>query len=254
MKAKKQFGQNFLHNSSTLEFIANSLYAKPGDTVVEIGGGTGNLTKYLTAIPEIHLFVIELDKDCIPILQAIHSHIIHANVLDVDFTFAARQKVVGNIPYYITKPIITHLYQYRTAIISAVLMVQYEVARLLCAHPGESEYSGYSAYVQSFSRVEFLRKVNKDEFSPQPSIDSAIVQLTFLPDDPEIGDQNKFSDFIFSCFRQPRKTLMNNLKIHYSSEKICSVLHEMELRSDIRAEALSSDVLKVLFLNLRARR
>lgn len=252
MKAKKQFGQNFLHNRHTLEFIVASLALKSGDTVVEIGGGTGNLTKFLVVIPEIKLFVIELDNDCIPILQSIHTDIVHDNILNVPLAFAERQKVVGNIPYYITKPIISHLYTYRHSVETAILMVQYEVARLLCAHPGESEYAGFSAYVQSFADVQLIKKVSKGEFSPAPTVDSALVQLTMLPDDMRISDRDALNDFVFMCFKQRRKTLLNNLKAKYALPILKDVMQKIGFRPDIRAEALSIKEITDLYLLLNS--
>lgn len=246
MRAKKQFGQNFLHNQHTLEFIVRSMMSSPGDTIVEIGGGTGNVTKLLAKIPDISLFVVELDRDLVPLLQQLKATVIEGNILDIPLTFAAQQKIVGNLPYYITKPIITHIRKYRNSIDFAVLMVQYEVAKVITALPGESDYSAFSAYIRSFSTPELLKKVSKGEFNPQPNVDSALVKLTIIPDDPAI-DADAFADFIFSCFRQRRKTLTNNLKSLGKNEAVVAFLEKTGYRSDARAEMVSVDDFKALF-------
>ena len=242
MKAKKRFGQNFLHNKNTLKFIANRVKEYGAKNILEIGGGTGNLTKFLLEIPNINLKIVEIDRELIPILLELtneDAEIIESNILDYPINYADNIVVVGNLPYYITKPILMHIYKYKNYIDRAILMVQYEVAQNFTASPSTKQYNAFTVFLNSFAEVKFLKKVKKGEFSPAPNVDSALVELKIDKKHDDVYEADGFVDFIFSIFRERRKTVVNNLSRSYEKEFVINILKKCDIPVNIRAEALS---------------
>ncbi len=252
MRAKKSLGQNFLHNKDTLEFIIDKLNIKKGDTVVEIGGGTGNLTEYLIEKESIDLKIIEIDDELVDRLKDIagdKAEVIKNDILKYPLDFTHNIIIVGNIPYYITKPIIKHIYKYREHIKRAILMVQYEVAKAFTAKPSEDNYNAFTLFLRNFADVKFLKKVNRGEFTPRPKVHSALISL-HIRDKKNIYDKPDFIEFIFMCFRHKRKTLSNNLKKKYDKEKVNGILDKLAIKRKVRAEELMLEEIKMIYKKL----
>ncbi len=218
LKPKKSLGQNFLRDENILHKIVESLDLRSGDVVVEIGSGQGALTKHLSEKP-IKLIGIEVDERAVRLLQERFDEkleLIHRDVLEVDIDELAQRngrkvRIVGNIPYYLTSEILFWLFDARTAVIDAMLMVQFEVARRLVAPPKNKEYGILSIFTQFYTECEMLFKVSRNCFFPKPEVDSAVVQFKFREQLPNC-DEKLFRLIVRSTFGQRRKTLRNGLK------------------------------------------
>ena len=222
-RPKKSFGQHFLHEKRYIERIVSSISPKPEDVVVEIGPGEGALTLPLLAAAG-KLTAIELDTDLIPDLQARAAavgelRIVHSDVLKVDFTALARElgaerlRIAGNLPYYISSPILFHCVDHAAAIRDMHFMLQKEVVDRMAAPPGSKTYGRLSVMLQLRCTVEPLFKVPPGAFRPPPKVDSAIVRLTPLPADalPD-ADARLIDRLVRAAFGQRRKTLGNALR------------------------------------------
>ncbi|WP_372613677.1 16S rRNA (adenine(1518)-N(6)/adenine(1519)-N(6))-dimethyltransferase RsmA [Halomonas sp.] len=221
-RARKRFGQNFLRDAGVISRIVHAIHPRTGERLVEIGPGQGALTEPLLEAAEGHLEVIELDRDLIPGLRvqffAYPGFIIHeGDALKVDFRVLRGEgeplRVVGNLPYNISTPLIMHLLQAGDAVADMHFMLQKEVVDRLAADPGGSEWGRLSVMAQYHCRVESLLKVPPEAFVPRPKVDSAIVRLTphaALPD--RAADEVLLFDLVRQAFGQRRKTLRNNLK------------------------------------------
>ena len=222
-RPKKSFGQHFLHEKRYIERIVSSISPKPEDVVVEIGPGEGALTLPLLAAAG-KLTAIELDTDLIPDLQARAAavgelRIVHSDVLKVDFTALARElgaerlRIAGNLPYYISSPILFHCVDHAAAIRDMHFMLQKEVVDRMAAEPGSKVYGRLSVMLQLRCTVEPLFKVPPGAFRPPPKVDSAIVRLTPLPAHllPD-ADAKLIERLVRAAFGQRRKTLGNALR------------------------------------------
>lgn len=222
-RPKKSFGQHFLHEKRYIERIVSAIAPRPEDVVVEIGPGEGALTLPLLASAG-KLTAIELDTDLIPGLQARAAsvgelRIIHSDVLKVDFTALARERgverlrIAGNLPYYISSPILFHCVDHAAAIRDMHFMLQKEVVERLAAGPGGGDWGRLSIMVQYHCRVEHLFNVGPGAFNPPPKVDSAIVRLVphaVLPHPAK--DHRLLERVVREAFNQRRKTLRNTLK------------------------------------------
>lgn len=250
IKAKKSLGQNFLKDQSVIENILNVAEVGPNDWVLEIGPGTGALTKVLAPRVE-KLIAIELDHQLVERLQkhfidSKNVSILEGNILDIHLEellqetgFHARPfKIIANIPYYITAPIIRTLLSLKHQPQSMTLMVQDEVADRLASEPGDM--SLLSVMAQFYADVEKKLFVPKEAFDPVPQVDSAVIHI--VPKrvyDPE--EDRKIFRFVRAGFAARRKTLANNLSagLSISRETAEEKLRRLGLRTDIRAQALS---------------
>jgi 16S rRNA (adenine1518-N6/adenine1519-N6)-dimethyltransferase len=222
-RPKKSFGQHFLHEKRYIERIVNAIAPRPDDRVVEIGPGEGALTLPLLAAAG-RLTAIELDTDLIPDLQTRAAsvgplEIIHADVLKVDFTALAqrlavpRLRVAGNLPYYISSPILFHCVEHASAIADMHFMLQKEVVDRMAADPGSKVYGRLSVMLQLACRVEPLFTVPPGAFRPPPKVDSAVVRLVPLPaHERHDADPLRVHAIVKAAFAQRRKTLANGLK------------------------------------------
>jgi 16S rRNA (adenine1518-N6/adenine1519-N6)-dimethyltransferase len=235
VQTKKRLGQNFLLDANIVEKIADAATIQLGDATLEIGPGFGALTKAISK--RLPRFVaVELDAD---LAQFIRTEFPLVNLVEQDFLtvplsqFAQEKKlkVLGNIPYAITTPILFKLIDEREHIESAVLMMQDEVAKRLSAVPRTKEYGILAVQLQAFAKVEYLFRVSKNVFKPKPDVNSAVVRLNFYSGDLgfEIG---KFRKLVRTAFRMRRKTLENNLKGFFQ-------IHDVEFNFRQRAEELS---------------
>ncbi|NII56296.1 16S rRNA (adenine(1518)-N(6)/adenine(1519)-N(6))-dimethyltransferase RsmA [Luteibacter sp. SG786] len=222
-RPKKSFGQHFLHEKRYIDRIVSSISPKDGDTLVEIGPGEGAMTMPLLAVAR-RMTAIELDTDLIPGLQqraaAIGElRIVHSDVLKVDFSALAaelgaeRLRIAGNLPYYISSPILFHCVEHAAAIQDMHFMLQKEVVDRMAAEPGSKVYGRLSVMLQLACRVTPLFTVPPGAFRPPPKVDSAVVRLVPLPADQRpAGDPAKIHAVVKAAFAMRRKTLANTLK------------------------------------------
>jgi 16S rRNA (adenine1518-N6/adenine1519-N6)-dimethyltransferase len=245
-RPKKSFGQHFLHEKRYIERIVSAISPKPDDVVIEIGPGEGALTMPLLAAAG-KLTAIELDTDLIPDLKARAAavgqlEVIHADVLKVDFTALAHERgvdklrVAGNLPYYISSPILFHCVEHARAIEDMHFMLQKEVVDRMAAEPGSKVYGRLSVMLQLVCRIEPLFEVPPGAFRPPPKVDSAVVRMVPLPPEqlPQ-ADPARLYAVVKAAFSQRRKTLSNALKQVMDAEAIKSA----DVDPKARAEALS---------------
>ena len=251
---QKRYGQNFLIDEHVLGKIIRSAGITEEDFVIEIGPGIGTLTQYLAASAR-EVAAIEIDDALIPILEDTLSGydnvtVIHDDVLKVDLTRLAEEKnggrpvkVVANLPYYITTPIIMGLFENHVPLDSITFMVQKEVADRMQTGPGSKDYGALSLAVQYYARPELVANVPPNCFMPRPRVGSAVIRLTRHEKPPvEVQDEKLMFGIIRASFNQRRKTLVNGLgnapELHLPKEKTAAVLEEMGLSPSVRGEAL----------------
>lgn len=220
-KARKRFGQNFLHDHGVIQRIVACIGPKKGQRIVEIGPGKGALTEGIISVTE-RMDVVELDRDLIPILKvnlfrfpelAVHE----ADAMKFDFTSLKTDeqsiRIIGNLPYNISTPLIFHLLSQADVIEDMHFMLQKEVVDRLAARPGDSLYGRLSVMTQYYCTVESLFIVGPESFDPAPKVDSAIVRMTPYKSLPYTADNiKKLEDMVRIGFQQRRKTLRNNYK------------------------------------------
>ncbi len=227
-RPRKRFGQNFLHDQGIIQRIIDAVNPQPGDTLVEIGPGLGALTEHLLRAAG-ELQAVELDRDLIPHLQqelaplgelTIHN----ADALKFDFSTlfqGDKLRLVGNLPYNISTPLIFHLLEKPGLIRDMHFMLQQEVVERMAAGPGGGDYGRLSIMVQYHCRVDKLFTVPPGAFNPPPKVYSAIVRLVPYEQPPvDVGDEAQFAKLVARAFTQRRKTLRNNLKGLLDSEAI----------------------------------
>ena len=253
-RAKKRLGQNFLTDEKAVETILDVSDITKEDTVVEIGAGLGFVTEHLVKLAK-KVYAVELDEDMVAELNKIDAdnlEIIHKDILKTDLSeFGNNLKVVANIPYYITSPILAHLLgevddldnKNRKHISQVVLMVQYEVAKRLCANEKapSKEFGLLSILAQFWAEVEFIQKVGARSFFPAPKVDSAIVKLT-VKNEPLLKLKNYefFRKTVKACFATRRKNIKNSLvNAGFSKNAVEKTLQELEINENLRGEALS---------------
>lgn len=252
---QKKYGQNFLIDTHVLDKIIQAAEITKDDFVVEIGPGIGTMTQYLAAAAG-GVAAIEIDKALIPILQDTLSGydnvtIINDDVLKVDLKSLAEQyhggkpvKVVANLPYYITTPIIMGLFEKHVPVESITVMVQKEVADRMQVGPGTKDYGALSLAVQYYAEPYIVANVPPNCFMPRPNVGSAVIRLTVHPEPPvRVKDEALMFSIIRASFNQRRKTLQNGLshaaELGITKEMAVSVLEEMGLSPSIRGEAMT---------------
>ena len=264
MPSKPRLGQNFLRDTHAIERIANALGDLRGETVVEIGPGQGAITRALAA-RAARVTAIELDSALAERLRAEFTPdrltVVEADILDVDFDAIATQAgkrlaVAGNLPYYITSPILLKLAASHASLDRAVLMVQREVADRIVAAPGSRDYGLLSVTVQMYGHVEALFTLPPEAFSPPPDVHSTVFRWRFAPRFDELGvEEQNFLRFVRQAFAQKRKTLANNLRAAgFGPDAIQSALNAASIPPQARAEALSIEELASLWVNLEKRK
>ena len=248
IRASKRLGQNFLVNEDVVNSIVSRAEIAVGDNVLEIGPGLGTLTQKLIEAGAI-VKAVEIDAKMINILATTlegyqNVEIIHADVLEVDLEqlFGGQAfKVVANLPYYITTPIVMTLLEQKLPITQIVVMMQKEVAERFTATPGGKEYGAVTVAVQYFSAPELLFEVAPQSFIPEPAVTSAVVQLKLRNEKPVmLIDEDKFFAVIKAAFAQRRKTLSNNLRAYgISSEALQNLSATTQIDFSRRGETLS---------------
>lgn len=252
---QKKFGQNFLIDSNVLESIIRGAEITKDDFVLEIGPGIGTMTQYLCEAAR-QVVAVEIDKMLIPILEDTLSEydnveVINQDVLKVDIKSLAEEKnngkpikVVANLPYYITTPIIMGLFESGVPIDSITIMVQKEVADRMQTGPGSKDYGALSLAVQYYATAKVILNVSATCFMPRPNVDSAVIKLTRHKEPTvNVADEKLMFKIIRASFNQRRKTLVNGLKnsteLSFSKEQIVKVIEKIGKPETIRGEALT---------------
>ncbi|HZB89701.1 MAG TPA: 16S rRNA (adenine(1518)-N(6)/adenine(1519)-N(6))-dimethyltransferase RsmA [Terracidiphilus sp.] len=262
MPAKPKLGQNFLHDQAAIRRIVAALGDCSARTVVEIGPGRGAVTRALAPACQ-HLLAIELDPLLAAQLReefpASHVTVLQQDVLAFDFAAAAAQAgqqlaVAGNLPYYITSPILLKLAASHAALTHAVVMMQREVADRVAAAPASRDYGVLSVIVQLHGPVEKLFTLPPGAFSPPPDVHSTVIRWRFAPRFVEFGlDESSFTPFLRLAFAQKRKTLANNLRAAgIAPAAIQQAFTAAGIDAQSRAEALGIEQLAALSQSIAA--
>jgi 16S rRNA (adenine1518-N6/adenine1519-N6)-dimethyltransferase len=258
--AKQRLGQHFLGDPGWRERIARAIRVSPHGMQsipeasakefcwIEVGAGHGEMTEHLlrSGAPVI---AVELDPPLVASLQRLaHNQpnltVVKGDVLETDLAVLAagrRIRIYGNLPYYITSPILHRFFQFADLIDEAHIVIQLEVAERLVADPGGKEYGYLSLITQYYARPDLALRLPPEAFRPPPGVDSALVSLRFPGEGAgmQISDAPAFLEFVKTCFAQKRKTLSNNLRSQAKPERVRQRLQELNLREDARAEQLS---------------
>lgn len=252
---QKKFGQNFLIDTHVLEKIIRSANITKEDFVLEIGPGIGTMTQYLAEAAR-EVTAVEIDRNLIPILKDTLSgydnvNVINEDILKVDICRLAQEKnggrpikVVANLPYYITTPIIMGLFESHVPLDSITIMVQKEVADRMQVGPGTKDYGALSLAVQYYAQPYIVANVPPNCFMPRPKVGSAVIRLTRYAQPPvQVDDEKKMFRLVRASFNQRRKTLVNGLnnspEVHATREAVLAALEQMGLSPTVRGEVLT---------------
>ncbi|MCM1135194.1 MAG: 16S rRNA (adenine(1518)-N(6)/adenine(1519)-N(6))-dimethyltransferase RsmA [Clostridium sp.] len=260
---QKKYGQNFLIDANILNKIIRAANITKEDYVVEIGPGIGTMTQYLAESAR-GVAAVEIDKNLIPVLRETLSEydnvtVINEDILKVDIGALAEEKnggkpvkVVANLPYYITTPIIMGLLESRAPVLDITIMVQEEVADRMQTGPGSKDYGALSLAVQYYAQPEMVMKVPASCFMPRPNVGSAVIRLTRYQEPPvKVASEEKLFSIIRAAFNQRRKTMANALSnaaslvddkgkpMSITRQEVCGALDKMGLAQTIRGEALT---------------
>ncbi len=252
---QKKFGQNFLIDAHVLDKIIRAAGVTKEDMVLEIGPGIGTMTQCLAEAAR-HVVAVEIDHNLIPILQeTLHGYgnvtVINDDILKVDINQLTEEynhrkpmKVVANLPYYITTPIIMGLFESGVPVDNITVMVQKEVADRMQVGPGSKDYGALSLAVQYYAEPYIVANVPPNCFIPRPNVGSAVIRLTRHEKPPvEVKDSKLMFQLIRASFNQRRKTLQNGLnnspEIHFSREQIAAAIESLGVPASVRGEALT---------------
>ncbi len=259
---QKKFGQNFLIDTTVLDRIISSAEITKEDCVLEIGPGIGTMTQYLAESAR-EVVAVEIDKALIPILEDTLSAydnvtVMNDDILKVDINQIVQErnggkpiKVVANLPYYITTPIIMGLFESHVPLKSITIMVQKEVADRMQVGPGTKDYGALSLAVQYYAKPEIVANVPPNCFIPRPNVGSAVIRLTRYDKPPvQVDDESKMFALIRASFNQRRKTLVNGLGnaagLQVSKEQVLEALEQMGLPATVRGETFTLEQFAVL--------
>lgn len=250
---QKRFGQNFLIDGRVIEKIIAAAEITKEDTVLEIGPGIGTMTQYLAEAAG-HVIAVEIDKNLLPIYEETlgdydNVTIINNDILKVDIHElikgkADKVKVVANLPYYITTPIIMGLFENHIPAESITVMVQKEVADRMQSGPGSKDYGALSLAVQYYAKPYIVANVPPNCFMPRPNVGSAVIRLTSWQEAPvRVKDEKQMFKLIRASFNQRRKTLQNGINnspdLSFTKEQVVNALRHMGLSESVRGEALT---------------
>jgi 16S rRNA (adenine1518-N6/adenine1519-N6)-dimethyltransferase len=265
--ARQRLGQHFLADLDWREQISRAIRVSSQSLVpqlaasgnphcwIEIGAGHGEMTEHLAATGD-PVYAIELDASLARRLQHLTQQfpnvsIVPGDVLQADIAAIAasrRVRIYGNLPYYITSPILHRLFAFADVIDEIHIVIQVEVAERLAAQPNSKSYGYLSVATQYYARPELVFEIPREAFDPPPEVGSALVTLRFPGERAKLGpiDEKKFLDFVKLCFAQKRKTLVNNLRSVAKPARVREALERLALRPDARAEQLSVSLLAAL--------
>ncbi len=262
--SRRPLGQHFLVDANANQRIFTELHPQPDQVWLEIGPGHGELTRKI-AETGVRVLAVEIDSALAAKLRQKTADLANLRVLTGDILTTDLEKevkvygkpvhVYGSLPYYITSPILSRLFQLSEKIVEATIVVQYEVAQRLVARPGSHAYGFLSVEAQWFNTCRILFRIPPQAFRPRPKVWSALVRLTppGRNRDLQVRSEKQFLKFVGLCFRQKRKTLLNNLRQRYGVEGVMTALELSHLTNKIRGEELSIDELVHLFELLEAR-
>ena len=252
---QKKFGQNFLIDGHVLDKIIAGAGVTKDDMVLEIGPGIGTMTQYLAETAG-KVVAVEIDRNLLPILQETladydNVKVIHADVLSLDLEKLVQEenggrpiKVVANLPYYITTPIIMALFEQHVPLANVTVMVQKEVAARMKSGPGSKDYGALSLAVQYYAEPYIVANVPCNCFMPRPNVDSAVIRLTRYEEPPvQVKDEKMLFKIIRASFNQRRKTLQNGLnnssELNFTKDQIAAAIAEAGFSPSVRGEALT---------------
>ena len=252
---QKKFGQNFLIDGHFLDKIIAGAGVTKDDMVLEIGPGIGTMTQYLAEAAG-KVVAVEIDRNLLPILQETladydNVKVIHADVLSLDLEKLVQEenggrpiKVVANLPYYITTPIIMALFEQHVPLANVTVMVQKEVAARMKSGPGSKDYGALSLAVQYYAEPYIVANVPCNCFMPRPNVDSAVIRLTRYEEPPvQVKDEKMLFKIIRASFNQRRKTLQNGLnnssELNFTKDQIAAAIAEAGFSPSVRGEALT---------------
>ena len=252
---QRKFGQNFLIDGHVLDKIIAGAGVTKDDMVLEIGPGIGTMTQYLAEAAG-KVVAVEIDRNLLPILQETLSDydnvkVIHADVLSLDLEKLVQEenggrpiKVVANLPYYITTPIIMALFEQHVPLANVTVMVQKEVAARMKSGPGSKEYGALSLAVQYYAEPYIVANVPCNCFMPRPNVDSAVIRLTRYEEPPvQVKDEKMLFKIIRASFNQRRKTLQNGLnnssELNFTKDQIAAAIAAAGFSPSVRGEALT---------------
>lgn len=252
---QKKFGQNFLIDGHVLDKIIAGAGVTKDDMVLEIGPGIGTMTQYLAEAAG-KVVAVEIDRNLLPILQETladydNVKVIHADVLSLDLEKLVQEenggrpiKVVANLPYYITTPIIMALFEQHVPLANVTVMVQKEVAARMKSGPGSKDYGALSLAVQYYAEPYIVANVPCNCFMPRPNVDSAVIRLTRYEEPPvQVKDEKMLFKIIRASFNQRRKTLQNGLnnssELNFTKDQIAAAIAEAGFPPSVRGEALT---------------
>lgn len=249
-KFKKKFGQNFLSDVNLLKAIVSDAKVSENDNVLEIGTGAGALTEQICAVVTKGKVVsIEIDKTLIDFLTEKFKaqknlELVFGDILKIDNKTIAEKfnnepfRVVANLPYYISSPIIFYLIESELKVKSITIMLQKELVDRITASVGTKDYGALTVILNLYGKVKKTRNVPRTLFTPQPNVDSGVLNIEL---DPKVENIREVSKVVKACFMMRRKTLANNLmqNLGLNREQVQTILQEINLASDIRAERLS---------------
>lgn len=257
--AKKNYGQNFLIESSIVDKIAKNAIMEKPCTVFEIGPGIGALTQFLSNYAE-NVVSFEIDDRLLPVLKDTLSEcsnveIVHTDFLEVDLkAFVDKYKredndvvIAANLPYYITTPILFKIFESEADITQITVMMQKEVADRFSAVPNTKDYNALSVITQYRCDVKTIMKISKHVFNPKPNVDSAVVQFRFK-ERKQLDNESEFFELVKACFKQRRKTILNNYGEYCNDKELAKVnLEKANIALSARAESLTLDTFIRLF-------
>ena len=252
---QKKFGQNFLIDGHVLDKIIAGAGVTKDDMVLEIGPGIGTIPQYLAEAAG-KVVAVEIDRNLLPILQETladydNVKVIHADVLSLDLEKLVQEenggrpiKVVANLPYYITTPIIMALFEQHVPLANVTVMVQKEVAARMKSGPGSKDYGALSLAVQYYAEPYIVANVPCNCFMPRPNVDSAVIRLTRYEEPPvQVKDEKMLFKIIRASFNQRRKTLQNGLnnssELNFTKDQIAAAIAEAGFSPSVRGEALT---------------
>ena len=252
---QKKFGQNFLIDGHVLDKIIAGAGVTKDDMVLEIGPGIGTMTQYLAEAAG-KVVAVEIDRNLLPILQETladydNVKVIHADVLSLDLEKLVKEenggrpiKVVANLPYYITTPIIMALFEQHVPLANVTVMVQKEVAARMKSGPGSKDYGALSLAVQYYAEPYIVANVPCNCFMPRPNVDSAVIRLTRYEEPPvQVKDEKMLFKIIRASFNQRRKTLQNGLnnssELNFTKDQIAAAIAAAGFSPSVRGEALT---------------